>query len=313
MRSAQTTGTVLMVRPTAFHGNPQTAATNLLQQPAALPHDELLATAQREFDGAVAALSRAGIDVLVLEPPSGPPKGPSLPDALFPNNWFSTHADGTLVLYPMLAENRRLERRPDLARLLTERFGLQVARTIDLSDLERAGQFVEGTGSLVLDRTEGIAYAGLSPRSTAPAIHAACEALGMEACSFVATHASGAPIYHTNVMMSVGSQVAIVCLETIRDADQRAIVIDRLQATGKALVVIDEAQMHAFCGNVLELASPAGPLLAVSVRAWRAFDAEQRRTLEQHLSIWPIAVDTIEQVGGGGIRCMLAEIHLPTK
>jgi len=302
---------VLMVRPALFHSNPQTSSTNLLQPSvsAAAAHSDLLEAALREFDDVVRTLSGAGIDVVVMDAPASVKS----PDALFPNNWLSTHADGTAVLYPMMAANRRTERHRSIVDALDATFSYAVHQIVDLSHLEKRGEYVEGTGSLVLDRAHHVAYVALSPRSTVHAVHAACEALRMRECAFVATHAAGPAIYHTNVMLALGTEVAVCCLDVIRNPQQRERVREQLEASGRIVMPISESQMMSFGANVLELRAPAGPLLAVSARAWACYESAQRRLLEAHFAVSPVALDTIERVGGGGLRCMLAEIHLPAR
>ncbi|TVQ49759.1 MAG: amidinotransferase [Gammaproteobacteria bacterium] len=298
---------VLMVRPRVFYANPQTAPSNAFQADTLAGGPALLAQALAEFDAAAEALRAAGVEVLVMDAAGGQ----DLPDALFPNNWLSTHADATVVLYPMLAANRRAERNALMLERLQAEFGFKVARTLDLSPLEDQGLIVEGTGSLVLDRRRRVAYACLSARSHPEAITHACEALGYQARMFSASDPRGQPVYHTNVMLAVGSQVAIACLDSLPDRAERDGLQHALEAGGAVVVGIDHGQMAALCANVLELAGADGPMLAVSTRAWRAFSTAQRRLLERHLQPVPVNIDTIEHHAGGGIRCMLAELHLP--
>jgi hypothetical protein len=302
---------VLMVRPRAFHSNPQTSGSNLLQRWASAdaPPGDLLDAALREFDNVGRTLSDAGIDVVVMDAPASVKS----PDAVFPNNWLSTHADGTAILYPMMAANRRTERHRSILDALEARHGYAVRQLVDLSHLEKRGDFVEGTGSLVIDRGHHVAYVALSPRSTPHAVHVACETLGMRECTFVATHAAGPAIYHTNVMLAIGTDVAVCCLDVIRNPRQQERVREQLEASGRLVIPISEAQMMSFGANVLELRTPSGPLLAVSASAWACYEPAQRRVLESHFAVNPVALDTIERVGGGGLRCMLAEILLPAR
>lgn len=299
---------VLMVRPMGFHANSETAATNELQSvPNATAAD--VATACNEFDGVVTALTSVGVEVVAFDPPADV----DAPDAVFPNNWISTHADGTVVLYPMFASNRRAERQPDLVVSQLRMHGFRIQRTLDLSSLENTGEFVEGTGSLVLDPLHRIAYVALSPRSTAQGVEKFCRLLNYEPCAFTATHASGSAIYHTNVMLSVGAELAIGCFESIRAQEERRRVLARLDSTGKQVLSLSEDQMLHFAANVLELRGKSGPVLAISTNAWSALDAPQRRTVERYLEPCIANVSTLERVGGGGVRCMLAEIHLPSE
>jgi len=299
---------VLMVRPATFYANPETLATNAFQHAIAASAAETLAAARAEFDGAVAALCAAGVEVAVADADVDA----NTPDALFPNNWFSTHADGRVVLYPMAAANRRRERRPELIAQLAQRHGWRITRTTDLTSLEARGLIVEGTGSLVLDRTARLAYAALSPRTHREAVDIACRELGYEPLAFHAHDAQGREIYHTNVLLSVGPSLAVLASNLVSSGADRQRVLDALQQTGKMLLDISAEQVAEFAGNVLFLdAGVEGPVVALSQRAWRSLAPAQRQLLEQHARPVPCAVDTIEHVGGGGVRCMLAEIFLP--
>ena len=301
VREPRTTARVLMVRPASFGANPETAATNAFQRGAPGSAAELLARARAEFDALAAALRSHGVEVLVLADTPEPPK----PDAVFPNNWVSFHADGRVVLYPMLVPSRQAEVR---AGLLAE-LGLPGARTlVDLRAGAR-GEALEGTGSLVLDRAERVAYACRSPRTSLRLLGRFCEALGYEACAFDARDARGTAIYHTNVMMAVGEGFAILCADSIPDAGERETVRARLRAGGHALVEITLAQLDEFAGNALALRSRAGaPLLVLSERARRALDPTQRAALERHATLVSADLTTIETCGGGSARCMIAEI-----
>jgi hypothetical protein len=303
----QCTGTVLMVRPTSFYSNPETQPTNSFQNALAAAPIDTLAAAQREFDGAAEALSVAGIEVAVADADPAA----ETPDALYPNNWFSTHADGSVVLYPMSTPNRRRERRPELLLALAERHGWRISRVADLAPLELEDLIVEGTGSLVLDREARIAYAALSPRTTNQAVEIACRELGYGAVAFRALDPAGSAIYHTNVMMSVGPTLAVLASTLVQPGPDLRRVFDALEHTGKTLLDISAVQVAEFAGNVLFLEAAGGPRLALSRRAWKSFTRAQRQLIEQHAQPVLCAVETIEHVGGGGIRCMLAEIFLP--
>jgi len=299
---------VLMVRPAAFYANPETLVTNAFQHALAAPAADTLAAAQAEFDGAVAVLVTAGVQVVVAEAETGA----DTPDALYPNNWFSTHADGRVLLYPLAVPSRRRERRPELLRTLAARHGWRIERIVDLTALERDGLCVEGTGSLVLDRAARLAYAALSPRTHAPAVAAACRELGLEAVTFHAHDREGREVYHTNVLMSVGPSLVVLASTLVQPGSDLARVFDALERSGKQLLDVTAEQVGEFAGNVLFLdGGAAGPLCALSRRAWQSLARSQRRLLERHAEPVPCAVDTIEHVGGGGIRCMLAEIFLP--
>ena len=304
----QTAPAVLMVRPAHFFVDPDTASTNSLQ-PAAAARADHVREARVEFDRLANALDFAGVRVCVQ--PAAPDR--ELPDAEFPNNWVSLHADGTAVLYPMLAPRRRLERDRAILTALQRDFGFAIRRTIDLSSLEERGEVVEGTGSLVLDHVQRLAYATLSPRTTEAGVEAACQAIGYRPVMFRAQHASGAAIYHTNVMLSIGTKVALGCFASIRDEGERARVVNSLSDSGREIVDVSESQMLAFAANCLELDADGQPLMAISQRAWDSLGFGQRRSIERGAAICAVAVDTIENIGGGGVRCMLAEISLPRR
>jgi hypothetical protein len=302
----QSARSVLMVRPASFSFNPQTAATNAFQQ---LPGAEKPAAEAilQEFDVAVGGLRRSGVQVIVADDTAVPVK----PDAIFPNNWVSFHADGTVVLYPMLALNRRWERREEVIAQVAREGSMRITRTVDLTGHEAGGQYLEGTGSMVLDRRAHIAYASLSPRTHLDALGDFAQQLDYELLTFDAADSAGLPIYHTNVLMAVGTRFAVVCGEVIGDSNQRGAVFARLEATGHEVIDITIGQMHSFAGNVLELEGSNGPVAAVSTTAWRVLSAAQRLMLEKHAAIVCVDIPLIERLGGGGVRCMIAEIHLP--
>jgi len=314
-REPQSAGAVLMVRPARFAFNPETAASNAFQSAANSGHESSsgAGTAQhlalREFDGLTDRLSAAGIEVIVAEDTAAPAK----PDAVFPNNWVSFHRDGTVVLYPMLAPNRRWERREELVRQVTREGGYRTSRTVDLSYREEQAKFLEGTGSLVLDRANRVAYAGLSPRTDLDVLGEFAQQLDYDLVTFEASDAAGTPVYHTNVLMAIGSRFAVLCSEVIADTTHRAAVAEKLRATGHEVIDISREQMHRFAGNLLELAAAPGNVIALSTTAWRSFDPAQRRILEGHGSVVAADIPVIERLGGGGVRCMLAEIHLPKR
>lgn len=304
----QSAATILMVRPASFSFNPQTAATNAFQQGPGAEKPAAEAILQ-EFDQAAGRLRKSGVQVIVAQDTPVPPK----PDAIFPNNWVSFHADGTVVLYPMLAVNRRWERREELIEQVVREAALGIARTVDLTGHEAGGHYLEGTGSMVLDRRARIAYACLSPRTHLDALGDFAQQLDYELLTFEAADAAGLPIYHTNVLMAVGTRFAVVCGEVIGAREQRNAVFARLEATGHELIDISQHQMQQFAGNVLELRGAAGPVAAVSSTAWRSLSAAQRVALERHAGIVCVDIPTIERYGGGGVRCMIAEVHLPKR
>jgi len=300
----QTTTRVLMVRPSAFGANPETAESNAFQS-ASGTSPEVQARALAEFDAFVKTLGLRGVEVYVVEDTPLPAK----PDALFPNNWVSFHAGGKVVLYPMLAPSRRAEVRLDLLGRLERRGAIQPRTQIDLRPGAAHFGYLEGTGSLVLDRTRRVAYACISPRTSARKVAEFCAELGYVPELFHALDREGRPIYHTNVMLSVGTGFALLCAESIRDEEARARLETRLGEGGRELVKITLAQVEQFAGNVLELASKEGePLIVLSRRAHEALEPAQLAVLERHGRLVPVALDTIERHGGGSARCMLAEL-----
>jgi len=312
VREPQSAGAVLMVRPARFAFNPQTAASNAFQSPSDLQSGDSAAvqeSALREFDGLAGKLVDAGVVVIAAEDTPSPVK----PDAVFPNNWVSFHRDGTVVLYPMLAANRRWERREELIQQVTREGGFRITQTVDLSYRENQGKFLEGTGSLVLDRAQRVAYAGLSPRTDLDVLGEFAQQLDYDLVTFDAFDPRGMPVYHTNVLMAVGTGFAVLCGEAISDRAHRSAVTEKLRATGHEVLEISIGQMIRFAGNILELMPASGAVIAMSTSAWNSFDSAQRRLLERHGSVVAADIPVIEGLGGGGVRCMLAEIHLPTR
>jgi hypothetical protein len=307
MLEQQTTSHVLMIRPVSFAANEQTAESNRFQQ-VHRNFDNAASQARTEFDDLVLALQTAGVNVHVFEGA----QSPRTPDAVFPNNWVSFHADGTVVLYPMLAPNRRLERRTDILDVLSKEQHFHIRQVIDLTYRENKDQFLEGTGSLVLDRVNRIAYACLSPRTDLDSLGEFAQRLDYEIVAFEAVDQAGIPIYHTNVLLSVGTNFAAVCVEAILPS-YRAGVRDALQLTHHQLVEITPSQMNNFAGNMLELSTATGGrVVALSERAAHALTARQREQLvECSGQLVSTAIPTIETLGGGSVRCMIAEIHLP--
>jgi hypothetical protein len=305
---AQLTSTVMMIRPAGFESNPLTAASNRFQGRSSSSPAEQHATALREFDALVTALRDADVDVIVIDDTAEP----HTPDAIFPNNWISTHADGRVVLYPMEAENRRTERRQDIVERLDA--GRLISDVIDLSEHEANGHYLEGTGSMVLDRTNHVAYACISSRTHLDPLGDFAQRLGYDVVAFEAVDGSGVPIYHTNVLMNVGEKLAVICDEAIPRDDQREAVLTRLRDTGHDVVNLSYAQLDAFAGNMLELRNRRGErVIALSQQAWDSLDAEQRAMLSANGHIVCTPIDNIEASAGGSVRCMLAEIHLPVE
>jgi len=302
---AQCADAILMIRPACFGANPETAASNRFQRSGKSAGDA--AAAVREFDGLVDRLRAAGVEVYVAEDTPEPPK----PDACFPNNWVSFHADGSVVLYPMMAPSRRAERRAEPIEQL-RRAGYRIARTIDLSPFEASGEFLEGTGSLVLDRCHRTAYACRSPRTTSAALAGFSVELGYRVVEFTALGPDGLPAYHTNVLMAIGEGFAVICVAAIPDARERAAVLRELEVAGHEPVEIGIAEMNGFAGNMLALRSTSGgALIAASDAALHALEPETRRRFERFGAIVAAPIPTIERLGGGSVRCMIAEVFLP--
>lgn len=303
---AQCASAVLMIRPAAFSANPETAASNAFQSTeAATDRDREMAL--REFDGLVGALEQAGVDIVLVHDEADPPR----PDAVFPNNWLSLHHDGTAVLYPMLSPLRRRERRRGVLAAIESR-GFQVRRILDLTGWESSDLYLEGTGSVVFDHRQRVAYACASPRTQARPLEQLVTELGYRSELFVATGPAGEAIYHTNVLMCVGEDFATLCSEAIGDSVERRRVSEALEQGGHELIEISRAQMNAFAGNMLALATRGGGrVVALSAAAWDSLEAAQRRRLERHGAIVTAAVPTLERFGGGSVRCALAEIFLP--
>jgi hypothetical protein len=303
---AQTAGAVLMVRPLHFGSNSETAGSNFFQRSAAGIADAAL-RAQREFDALALALANAGVRVHQFAGSQDPP----LPDEVFPNNWLSLHADGTAVLYPLLAANRRGERRRDILAALKDSCGYRVARVVDLTSFESRGEYLEGTGSLVLDRERRVAYACLSPRTHLNALAAFGRALNYDVEAFTAVDGAGRPIYHTNVLLSAGTRFAALSTAAIADPTQRRAVCSRLEGSGREIIDLGSQELASFAGNLLELAGANGPVIALSAAALKSLADSTRRALEKHGRLVTADVATIERIGGGSVRCMLAEVALP--
>lgn len=305
---------VLAVRPAAFGYNPETAVTNTLQR-RDIPEAGGAAAAARareELDGLVTALSGEGISVCTVDDTADPPK----PDAVFPNNWVSFHEDGTVVLYPMHAPSRRVERRQEVIDAVAEQVGFKVARVLDLTPHESEGRYLEGTGSLVLDHLERIAYACLSPRTDRDLVEEWARELGYEPLVFSARDRAGVPLYHTNVLMCIGEKLAVIGSEAVAASDLGR-VLERLRSSGREVIEIGHDEIEHFAGNMLELATwdeALGDyrLLVMSETARHALTADALGRLSACTDEIVVApVGTIERLGGGGVRCMLAEVFLP--
>jgi hypothetical protein len=294
-----------MVRPVNFGFNEQTAGSNTFQIRNSV-QQQVQANALQEFDKLVDVLTSSGVDVITVDDTPEP----HTPDSIFPNNWVSFHSDGHVYLYPMQAENRRLERREDIITGLEDQFS--ISQITDLSRYETEGKFLEGTGSMVLDRKKKIAYACLSPRTDRELLQLFCEQEGYVPVVFHAADENGIAIYHTNVLMCVGSKFVVICLECIPDPQERAQVETMIQLSGKEIIPISFDQMNHFAGNMLELrANDGSALLVMSESAYRSLEQVQIVALESYAKLLHSDISTIEQNGGGSARCMIAEVHLP--
>ncbi|HEY4338597.1 MAG TPA: arginine deiminase-related protein [Steroidobacteraceae bacterium] len=297
----------MMIRPAAFDYNSQTAASNRMQEAgnAAVDAGRL---ALAEFDAAVVALREATVRVCVVPDTPVPPK----PDAVFPNNWVSWHADGSVVLYPMQAPNRRLERRREILRVVAEHCGYSIGRVVDLSAFEEQGRYLEGTGSLVLDHTGRMAFACRSPRTDEMLVRRWADELGYEPVIFDALDRAGVPFYHTNVMLSIGSGVAVVAADAIVPADRER-VLAALDGRSRDLILVDQAAVSAFACNMLELLDDGGRRVYVlSAHAQRMLPPAMLARLTAGTDrLLPLSIPTIERLGGGSVRCMLAEVFSP--
>ncbi|MGB5211323.1 MAG: arginine deiminase-related protein [Gammaproteobacteria bacterium] len=307
----QTASAVLMIRPTAFHSNPQTAASNAFQrEPDAVANELEQQAAAVQFESLADTLRMAGVEVIIEQDTVEP----ATPDSIFPNNWISLHADGSVVLFPMMAPNRRTERRLDIVERLGTVHGFRVQRVLDLSAWEERDRFLEGTGSMILDRVLRVAYACLSPRTDIEVLEDFCQRTGFKALPFQAVDADGVPIYHTNVMMALGKGYVVICDAAIANPDERHAVLERLRSSGREIVSISHPQMAAFAGNMLELINAEGErVLVMSRRAEASLTDPQRAVLGAHTRLLTAAIDDIEDSAGGGVRCMLAEIFLPRR
>ncbi len=300
----ETASQLLMIRPVQFGYNPQTAINNHFQRNTA---DSIQAEALKEFDGLVSLLQKNKIAVWVLNDTLYP----QTPDSIFPNNWISFHDDNSMVLYPMFAENRRLERKSTILEPLKKKFRINTIH--DLTVYERENRFLEGTGSMVLDRKNKIAYACLSPRTDQSLFELFCRLKGFQPVSFTAHDLHGNPVYHTNVMMCVAQSTAIICLEAISDPNERNSVRDTILSSGKEILTISLSQLNAFAGNMLEVMNEEGEkFMVMSSQAYRSLDEAQLKLIEKNDRMLHAPLAHIETAGGGSARCMMAEIFLTT-
>lgn len=306
----QITNAILMVRPVRFRMNEQTAVNNYFQEDLELKNQTINARAQQEFDSFVQVLRDKGVRVLVVDDTFEQ----DTPDSIFPNNWNSFHEDGTVVLYPMFAENRRKERREDILEML-ESEGFTITSVMDYTAAEADGLFLEGTGSIVMDRENRIAYCSLSDRADEGLFIEFCEDFEYSPVIFTAYQSvdgKRVPIYHTNVVMCLGEKFAVICLDAIDDKKERKNVQQQLHRSGKEIVAISEEQLHQFAGNMLQvLGRDNRPLVVMSSSAFKSLNPEQIAVIEKHGEIVHSSLETIETCGGGSARCMMAEIFLP--
>jgi len=306
----QITNTILMIRPVQFRMNEQTAVNNYFMEDIDLQNNAINLKAQQEFDTFVNVLRAKGIEVIVIEDTPDP----DTPDSIFPNNWISFHSNGTVVIYPMFAENRRKERREDILDIL-EANGFLIENIIDYTSAEKEGLFLEGTGSILMDRVNQKAYCALSDRAHEELVIEFCEDFECTPVIFTAyqsVNGERLPIYHTNVMMSLGEAYAVICLDAIDDKKERKNVINHLKQEGKEIISITEEQMHHFAGNMLQVAGASDQrYLIMSSAAYNSLRPDQISILEKYNPIVHSTLDTIETCGGGSARCMMAEVFLP--
>lgn len=301
----QTTNSVFLVRPSNFGYNVETAVSNVFQNKMSEKEEVIQSKVLKEFDAFTSTLRSKGVNVFVFDDTPTPVK----PDAIFPNNWISLHSNGKVILYPMCTPNRRIERRQDIIDSLAKKF--KIAEVIDLSGSEADNKFMEGTGSIVFDHTNRIAYACLSPRTDKDVFLEVCSILQYKPVYFYSRDKSGKKIYHTNVVMCVGKGFAVICLESITDRKERENVVEMLTGTGNQIIDISFEQMVSFAGNMLAIRSNDGKeLLVMSQTSYDSLTKNQRETLEKFCELVPLSINTIETIGGGSARCMIAEIFL---
>ncbi len=300
--------TILMIRPASFGFNAETAANNVFQGSVPLSEQEVQLKAVQEFDRFVDTLRSKQIDVLVIEDTVHPAK----PDAVFPNNWFCTLPDGTIATFPMFAANRRAEVRSDLIQTLKDHY--IVSGTEDWTIYDKDNHFLEGTGSMIIDHANKIIYACLSPRTNKTLLSRFAQQHGYTTVSFSSTDETGTEIYHTNVIMHLGVGYAVICLESIRNETERKLIIDSFTSTGHQITDITMQQVRRYAGNMLQVKSADDTLYTLlSQQAYDSLTMAQRQQLATHTNLLPVDITTIETVGGGSVRCMMAEIFLDKK
>ena len=305
---SQITSTILMVRPASFGYNAETAQNNVFQKKVNASQKEVQQKAVEEFDKFVATIRKKGIEVIVYEDTAKPVK----PDAIFPNNWFCTLEDGTLAVFPMYAANRRIEKRDDLLHMLVEKYNVRDVE--DWSEYEAEHLFLEGTGSMIIDQQYKIIYACISERTNKSVLEKFAAAHGYKAMLFSSKDEKGTDVYHTNVIMHLGETYAIICLESIPTEAERIAVSQLLITTGHEVIPITLKQVHEFAGNMLQVKNVKGEKFTIlSKSAYNSLTKEQRDILQTHSTLLPIDITTIETIGGGSTRCMMAEIFLEKK
>ena len=307
MKEKQTTCHILMIRPARFIYNAETAVNNSFQD-ADTNQDNVAQKASEEFENLVSTLKVNGINAMAIDDTAEP----ETPDSIFPNNWISTHGNGDIFLYPMFAENRRLERKKTVTDLIEKKF--QVKQYHNLSHFESENIFLEGTGSMVLDRENKFAYACLSPRTDRKLLDIFCSEAGYESMVFDALDINDQPIYHTNVMMAVADQYVVICLDSVKSKEQRLMLETSFEKSNKTIIPISHDQMNHFAGNMLQVENMTGEkILLMSSQAFHSLTEPQINTLQSFNTIVHSDISTIEKNGGGSVRCMLAEIHLNQK
>lgn len=306
----QTTSHILMIRPSSFAFNEQTAGSNSFQRQDEIQDIDVRNKAMSEFDDMVSLLTSVGIHVHVISDTEKPVK----PDAVFPNNWISTHENGTLITYPMYAPNRRLERREEIISYLSEKFEVRHRYSFEFYEDEDEPMFLEGTGSMIFDRPARKVYACTSPRTDIRLIDKFNVLMGTSGVVFQAVDKNGHDIYHTNVMMAIGQDFAVICLECIPDADMRRMVVHNLEKEGKEIVDISLSQVEHFAGNMLEVENDEGKrFLCMSQQAFDELTSLQKELLSKKTTLIPVSIPIIEKYGGGSVRCMMCEIFLPPR
>jgi len=300
--------TLLMIRPASFSYNDQTAANNYFQEKINITSETLQQYVLVEFDAMVRDLKQAGIEVIVINDTQEPQK----PSAIFPNNWLSTTPEGKIIIYPMFAQNRRLERRADIIQQLENDFIVQEKQ--NWSGEENEGRYLEGTGSLIIDHTNKIIYAAISERTNLTVLEKVATKNNFQAIAFLAMDEQGRPVYHTNVLMTLGEKFCVLCEEAIEEEWELIAIRQLLISTGHTIIPISRKQMSAFAGNMLEVKNKAGePILILSLTAYESLTEEQKNQLGSFAKLLPISVPTVEQAEGGSVRCMIAEIFLHKK